>query len=98
MRLSQDGLIERMAAIAADQAPTRRTLSKWENNHTSPTVDELVLIAKATGPVFTIEWYVQELDETPDGPEGTRDLGIPSTRCSVLTFPSARNDHYALTG
>lgn len=67
---SQSEFIQRMRASIVDRAkekaPSRRTLSAWENNHTSPTVRDLRLAARATG--WSIGWFVDELDEH-DGPD-----------------------------
>jgi transcriptional regulator with XRE-family HTH domain len=51
-RLTQDQL---RRAVGCD----RKTLSSWENDHTSPTVHQLLVIAEVTG--FSVAWFVDGL-------------------------------------
>lgn len=44
------------AALIAQVGVDRKTLSSWENDHTSPTVAQLLRIADATG--FPASWFV----------------------------------------
>jgi transcriptional regulator with XRE-family HTH domain len=66
-RWSQEQLLAAVARIDLEATPTRRTLGKWENGRTCPTVDDLVLIARATG--FGIAWFVDGLDTGAAGPD-----------------------------
>lgn len=50
-RLTQDGLREQMA-----DPPSRRTLSDWENDKHSPSVDRLHDMAEVLD--FPVEWFV----------------------------------------
>jgi transcriptional regulator with XRE-family HTH domain len=87
-----EAAMKRCAAEHPDldvKAPSRRTISAWENEHTSPTVKQLILVALATG--RSAEWFVTGLDGTgptadgdgpgPGTPPGTRtqNLRIHST-------------------
>jgi len=81
-RWSQDTLLDRMRAISPGATPTRRTLSSWEHGHTSPTIPELVVIARATA--FPVAWFVMGLEGNSHGPDHGPDQGIASTRCSTL--------------
>jgi transcriptional regulator with XRE-family HTH domain len=71
-RMSQDELVASMALLADGiptiKAPSRRTLSSWENDATSPTVRDLMLLARALGK--PVEWFVADL-ENDEGPEPT---------------------------
>ena len=60
----------------------RKTLSSWENRHTSPTVDQLVRVAQATG--FSIGWFVDGLDDPDDGPDDGGPGGSRTGRLSTL--------------
>lgn len=55
-RLSQNRMRE---ALGVD----RKTLSSWENNRTSPSVQQLLIVARVTG--FPATWFVDGLDERP---------------------------------
>lgn len=60
-RLTQDQL---RRAVGCD----RKTLSSWENDHTSPTVHQLLLIADLTG--FPVTWFVEDI--APPSPHRNR--------------------------
>lgn len=67
-RFTQTQLIAAMGALG--EAPSRRTLGKWENGETHPTVPDLLLIARVTE--FPVAWFVLGLDgsePTPAGPD-----------------------------
>ena len=84
--LDQVDLVAAMRFFAGNDAPSKRTVSNWENGHTCPDVDHLILIAKATG--FPIAWFVAGLDERSDRPDGEPGDEFRS-RCSVL-IPQVR--------
>jgi transcriptional regulator with XRE-family HTH domain len=73
-RMSQDELIATMAVFADGnptiKAPSRRTLSSWENDLTSPTVRDLQLLARALAKPAS--WFVADLEDD-SGPEPTDD-------------------------
>lgn len=55
-RLNQTELMKRVGC-------DRRTVSNWENDHTSPTVEQLLRIAGATG--FPATWFIDGIDPRP---------------------------------
>lgn len=85
--LSQDGLLARMIEVDATKAPSRRTVSSWENGKTSPTVEDLVLVARATG--FPVAWFVIDL-ERPVTPHGPDDRGMDVPRQNVVSVDFGR--------
>lgn len=84
-RLTQKQLIDRMDSLASGQAPSRRTLGKWEHGETCPDVDDLVLLARATQ--FSVDWFVHNLDgiSTPTDPSD------PSVQAG-MSFPCTTDE------
>lgn len=65
-RWKQDQMLDVMRRIDADTTPSRKTFSGWENDHKSPTVAEIRLVARATG--FPVEDFVSDDIIHIDGP------------------------------
>lgn len=63
--------VEMALALGID----RKTLSSWENNHTQPTIDQLLDIQELTG--FPATWFVDGLKSDHHNPHGGGDLANP---------------------
>lgn len=83
-RWNQSELLDAMRVIDPEHTPVRKTLSNWENDHKSPTIREIALVASATG--FPIEDFViEDRPPTAGPPDDPRGLESDAFPCNAET-------------
>lgn len=81
-------MLDVMRQIDPDLTPSRKTYSGWENDHKSPTVDEIRLIARATG--FPVEDFVADGFEPEPGPRDPAEQVSKGSPCIADIVPLRR--------